>query len=102
MKDGWVQQGDKRKNEQRIHPTQKPVILYKWLIQKYAKTGFKVLDTHVGSASSLIAFTDAGIDYVGFEKDETYYRASAERLMKHKSQITLFDCGMDRILYGDI
>ena len=101
MKDGWVQQGDKRKNEQRIHPTQKPVILYKWLIQNYAKPGFKVLDTHVGSASSLIAFSDEGINYVGFEKNETYYRTSVERLMKYKSQITLFDCGMDRILYED-
>ena len=83
------------------HPTQKPVILYKWLIQNYAKPGFKVLDTHVGSASSLIAFSDEGINYVGFEKNETYYRTSVERLMKYKSQITLFDCGMDRILYED-
>lgn len=55
MTEGWIQQGNKSKNERRIHPTQKPVVLYEWILQKYAKPGFKILDTHVGSASSLIA-----------------------------------------------
>ena len=55
ISEGHIQQGNKRLNEKRIHPTQKPVNLYRWLIQKYAKEGYKILDTHVGSASSLIA-----------------------------------------------
>jgi len=71
----------------RIHPTQKPVALYKWLLTNYAKPGDKILDTHVGSASSLIACYDLGFDAVGFELDEDYYHASLERLQKHQKQI---------------
>lgn len=64
----------------RIHPTQKPVALYKWLLKNYAKQGDKILDTHVGSASSLIACFDMGFDAVGFELDPDYYKASKQRL----------------------
>ena len=64
----------------RIHPTQKPVALYKWLLKNYAKLGDKILDTHVGSASSLIACHDMGFDAVGFELDPDYYKASKRRL----------------------
>ena len=71
----------------RIHPTQKPVALYKWLLTNYAKPGDLILDTHVGSASSLIACYDLGFDAVGFELDEDYYHASLERLQKHQKQI---------------
>ena len=74
----------------KIHPTQKPVALYKWLLANYAKPGDLILDTHVGSASSLIACYDLGFDAVGFELDEDYYRESAERLEQHKSQLNLF------------
>ena len=74
----------------RIHPTQKPVELYHWILNNYAKQGDKILDTHVGSASSLIACHDLGFDYIGFELDEDYYRKATERLEKHKSQINLF------------
>lgn len=74
----------------RIHPTQKPVALYKWLLKNYAKPGDKILDTHVGSASSLIACYDLGFEYLGFELDEDYYRMATERLEKHKSQLNLF------------
>lgn len=56
-------QGDKSKNEIRIHPTQKPVNLYKWILLNYAKQGDKILDTHVGSASSLIACHEMGFDF---------------------------------------
>jgi len=64
-----------------IHPTQKPIALYRWLLQKYARPGDKLLDTHVGSASSLIAFEMEGyFDYVGFEIDVDYYRDSKNRL----------------------
>ena len=71
----------------RIHPTQKPVALYKWLLTNYAKEGDLILDTHVGSASSLVACHDLGFDAVGFELDPDYYHASLERLQKHQKQI---------------
>ena len=64
----------------KIHPTQKPVALYKWLLKNYAKQGDLILDTHVGSASSLIACHDMGFDAVGFELDKDYYDKSKQRL----------------------
>ena len=75
----------------RIHPTQKPVALYTWLLNNYAKKGDKILDTHVGSASSLIACHKLGFDYVGFELDPDYYKAATARLEAVKSQISIFD-----------
>ena len=75
----------------RIHPTQKPVALYKWLLTNYAKPGDLILDTHVGSASSLIACYDMGFDAVGFELDEDYYNESKQRLERFMKQVTLFD-----------
>lgn len=73
----------------RIHPTQKPIALYKWLLTKYAKEGDKILDTHVGSASSLIACEDMGFDYVGYELDPDYYKAAVKRLDQFRSQLKL-------------
>lgn len=73
-----------------IHPTQKPVALYKWLLTNYAKPGDKILDTHVGSASSLIACHDLGFEYLGFEIDPDYYAKAKERLEAHKAQLNLF------------
>lgn len=90
ISEGHIQQGNKRLNEKRIHPTQKPVNLYRWLVQKYAKEGYKILDTHVGSASSLIAFEEAGLEYVGFEKDEQIFKSALARLEGYKSQLKLF------------
>lgn len=90
ISEGHIQQGNKSLNEKRIHPTQKPVNLYRWLIQKYAKEGYKILDTHVGSASSLIAFEEAGLEYVGFEKDEQIFKSALARLEGYKSQLKLF------------
>lgn len=75
----------------KIHPTQKPVALYTWLLNKYAKPGDKILDTHVGSASSLIACHNLRFDYVGFELDPDYFKAASERLEQVKSQISIFD-----------
>lgn len=80
-----VPQGDKK--DVRFHPTQKPIALYKWILSKYAKKGDKILDTHVGSASSLVACYDLGFDYVGFEIDKDYYEKAQERLEEAKSQI---------------
>lgn len=87
---GMLQENMKNK-EERIHPTQKPVALYKWILTNYAKQGDLILDTHVGSASSLIACEDMGFKYVGFELDEIYYKESKERLERHTAQITITD-----------
>lgn len=84
-------QGDMKNKEQRIHPTQKPIALYEWLLTNYANTGDKILDTHVGSASSLIACYRLGFDYIGFEIDKDYYEAASKRLEREKSQVTIFD-----------
>ncbi len=84
-------QGNMKNKEHRIHPTQKPVALYKWLLTNYAKPGDLILDTHVGSASSLIACYDMGFDAVGFELDVDYYNESKQRLERFMSQVTLFD-----------
>ena len=75
----------------RFHPTQKPVALYEWLLNNYAKKGDKILDTHVGSASSLIACYNLGFDYVGFELDKDYYRLASKRLEDVKAQVSIFD-----------
>lgn len=79
----------------RIHPTQKPVALYKWLVKNYVKQGQRILDTHVGSASSLIAYEDAGLEYVGYELDADYYKAAAQRIKDHKAQLTMFPAGIE-------
>ena len=76
----------------RFHPTQKPAELYKWILSRYAKPGYKILDTHVGSAASLEACYDLGLDYVGFEIDEEYYARATARLEEAKAQIR-FDFG---------
>jgi len=83
-------QGNMKEKEDRFHPTQKPVALYEWLLTNYAKQGDKILDTHVGSASSLIACENMGFQYVGFEIDKEYYDKGVERLEKNRRQIKLF------------
>lgn len=89
MEEGHIMQGNKKLNEKRIHPTQKPIALYDWLIMKYTKPGDKILDTHVGSASSLIACKKAGLQYVGFEKDENRYSLAMGRIAEFEKQISL-------------
>jgi site-specific DNA-methyltransferase (adenine-specific) len=75
----------------KIHPTQKPVALYKWLLQNYAKKGDKILDTHLGSMSSVIACYDEKFDITGSELDPDYFNAGMERVKKHTSQVRLDD-----------
>ncbi len=91
----WMLEGYKSENpremQNRFHPTQKPVALYKWLLKNYANQGDLILDTHVGSASSLIACHDMGFDAVGFEIDPDYYKASKQRLERHMAQIQITD-----------
>lgn len=84
-------QGNMKEKEDRFHPTQKPVSLYLWLLDNYAKNGDKILDTHAGSASSLVACHRSGFDCWGFEIDKEYYTKARERLDKEKQQINMFE-----------
>ena len=84
-------QGDMKHKETRIHPTQKPVALYKWLLENYAKDGDIILDTHTGSGSSLIACEELGFKYVAFEIDKTYYEQAKERIEAETAQMNIFD-----------
>ena len=79
-----------RPGEERFHPTQKPVYLYAEIFNRFAKPGMKILDTHLGSGSSRIAAYDAGLDFVGYEIDEVYFRKAEERFQKHIEQMDLF------------
>jgi site-specific DNA-methyltransferase (adenine-specific) len=85
---GMLQQ-DMKNKELRIHPTQKPVALYKWLLQNYAKEGDKILDTHLGSGSIAIACHDLGFDLTACELDPDYFKATIKRIEEHKLQIKL-------------
>jgi site-specific DNA-methyltransferase (adenine-specific) len=74
----------------KIHPTQKPIALYKWLLDKYAKQGDKILDTHLGSGSIAIACHDYGFELTACELDKEYYNAAIKRINNHISQQKLF------------
>jgi site-specific DNA-methyltransferase (adenine-specific) len=74
----------------KIHPTQKPVKLYEWILDNYAKEGDKILDTHLGSGSIALACHNRGFDLTGFEIDKEYFDNAAERLRVHQSQLTMF------------
>jgi site-specific DNA-methyltransferase (adenine-specific) len=78
-------------DKDKIHPTQKPVALYEWLLKNYAKPGDKILDTHLGSGSSRIAAYNLGFDFVGYEIDPDYFNAQEERFKKHTAQTRLID-----------
>lgn len=86
-------QGDMKNKETRIHPTQKPVKLYEWLLSNYAKQGDKILDTHVGSGSSLVACEKLGFEYIGFEIDEDYCKGASKRIMAEANQVK-FEMGV--------
>lgn len=75
----------------KIHPTQKPIALYKWLLTNYAKEGDRILDTHLGSGSSRIAAYDLGFDFVGYELDKDYFEAQEKRFANHIAQPKLFE-----------
>ena len=85
---GMLQQ-DMQNKEIRIHQTQKPVALYKWILDKYAKQGDKILDTHLGSGSIAIACHDYGFDLTACELDKEYYDAAMKRINNHKKQLKL-------------
>jgi len=81
----------KHNHTNKIHPTQKPVALYKWLLKNYAEPGQKILDTHLGSGSSAIAAHYFGCDFVGCEVDKEYFDAMMKRFKRETSQIALFE-----------
>ena len=83
-------QGDMKNKEVRIHPTQKPVKLYEWLLDNYAKEGDRILDTHLGSGSIALACHNRGFSLDGYEVDEDYIVAAKKRLHQHQQQLTIF------------
>lgn len=83
-------QGDMKNKEQRIHPTQKPVKLYEWILDNYANEGDKILDTHLGSGSIAIACHNRGFTLDAYEIDEEYFEATSKRIKDHIAQLTLF------------
>ena len=87
----WSGFGAVNSKEEKIHPTQKPVALYEWILNNYAKKGDKILDTHLGSASSIIACKKLGFEYMGFELDKEYFDKASERIAKFESQTNLFE-----------
>jgi len=82
-------QHDMKNKEVRIHPTQKPVKLYEWLLMNYAKEGDKILDTHLGSGSIALACHNLGYDLTACELDKEYFEASQKRLKQHQAQLRI-------------
>ena len=81
---------ERKQDGGKIHPTQKPVALYKWILQNYANEGDKILDTHLGSGSIAIACWDMGFDLTAYEIDKEYFDNACKRLENHKKQLQLF------------
>lgn len=92
FKPSRVQELNKKDNG-KIHPTQKPVDLYKWLLKNYAKEGDKILDTHLGSGSSRIAADMMGFDFYGCEIDPEYFKQMNKRFFNYKQQLNIFNYG---------
>lgn len=90
ISDGRKMNGNKKYNEKRIHPTQKPVQLYKMMVTRFAPDVNLILDTHLGSGSSRIAAHDLGIDFVSCEKDPIHFNNQEKRFNQHKIQLQLF------------
>jgi len=87
---GMLQEHMGKHKEERIHPTQKPVGLYAWVLRNYAKPSDKILDTHLGSGSIAIACWDMGFDLTGYEIDKDYFEAAKKRLENHQRQLVMF------------
>ena len=83
-------QYDMKNKEDRFHPTQKPIRLYEWILDKYAKENDKILDTHLGSGSIALACHNRGFDLTACELDTEYYNAAMKRLKQHQQQLTMF------------
>lgn len=79
-----------KNGEKRFHPTSKPIDLYRWILMKYAKDGWKILDTHLGSGSSAIAAHELGFEFVGIEINEDYFNKTIKRIKNYAQQLKLF------------
>lgn len=88
--DGHIMQSNKHLNQKRIHPTEKPILLYKHTYHKYTKKGYKVCSPYVGSGADAIASLDFDIEFIGSEKTQIHYEAAMKRLKQHQSQTKLF------------
>lgn len=97
IKEGHIMQGNKKLNEVRIHPTQKPVALYDWIFQNYTSPGDRVLDTHLGSGSSRIAGYSAGLEFTGFEISAEYYNRQERRFQEYTSQTDMFHLNLSEV-----
>ncbi|HEY6018523.1 MAG TPA: DNA methyltransferase [Candidatus Paceibacterota bacterium] len=86
----WTYSRAQANLETKIHPTQKPVKLYEWLLTNYAKPGQRILDTHLGSMSSVIACLNMGFEIVGCELDADYFKAGCERVQQSQAQLRMF------------
>lgn len=85
-----LSQQSKNEIKLRFHPTQKPIKLYKWILSKFAKSDMRIIDTHVGSGSSLIAFLDYGCKWIGFEISKKYYDLTIKRIKIYKQQLKIY------------
>lgn len=92
LKNGLIQQGNKAKNEKRIHPMQKPVKVYQWLLERFCQSGQSVLDTHVGSGSIRIAAHEFGVNFTGYEISEEHFTRQEKRWADYQDSLknTLF------------
>ncbi len=88
-------QHDMKNKETRLHPTQKPIKLYNWLLKNYAKEGDRIIDTHLGSGSSAIAALRRGFDFVGIELDPDYFKAAQKRFNEQSAQMPIFPFNND-------
>lgn len=95
ISEGHIQQGNKRLNEVRIHPTQKPVDLYRWIFAKYTEPDYKILDTHLGSGSSRIAAYERGLSFEGYEIDREMFKMQEKRFSDFTAQGSLFYGGVE-------
>jgi site-specific DNA-methyltransferase (adenine-specific) len=86
---GMLQQ-DMKNKEHRIHPTQKPVRLFEWILEKYAEPGWTIMDPFLGSGSTAIAANRLGFDFIGVEREQTYFEAALERIPRETAQQALF------------
>lgn len=87
MYEGHIMRGNKAQNEKRIHTTQKPLDLYRWIFTKYAKKGDRILDTHVGSGTSRRAAFEFGLDFIGYEIEKVYFDLQEQAFEEHIAQL---------------
>lgn len=89
----WRGSSSRSKGEEHFHPTEKPQALYAWVYRTFAKQGYKILDTHLGSGTSRRAAWDAGLDFTGFEIDKEYFEKQEQAFADYTSQLRLMDVG---------